>query len=186
MAQGQINRIGPLNDLTATSPPTQLEVVSVTTEKESGIAKLRENIATIQVRVEENRVKIAGMVDEPEKKRKRLEAEEEEAEEAERWIELEVRELQRLIEAEKDEEKKDKIAVSSLVQVAGYNKRRDMYNKAACTKLMAMYRGVQGVSTIQAYHRAQHQIRFDGTAVAAAGTGIDSGSGTGTGAGSGE
>ena len=64
VAQGQINRIGPLNDLTATSPPTQLEVVSVTAEEESDIAKLHENVATIQVRIEENRVKIAEMVEE--------------------------------------------------------------------------------------------------------------------------
>jgi hypothetical protein len=64
VGQGQINRIGPLNDLTATSPPTQLEVVSVTAEEESDIAKLHENVATIQVRIEENRATMAEMVDE--------------------------------------------------------------------------------------------------------------------------
>ena len=93
------------------------------------------------------------------------------------WRCMELIELERLIEAEESEEKKDKIAVKSLVKVAGYNKRRHLYNRGDCIELMTMYK-VQGVSAIQAYYRALDQVLYDGkgAAVAAAGTGSDSGS----------
>ena len=59
VAQGQVDRIEPPNDPTATSPPTQVEVAAATAGEGIYRAILRQNIATIQVRIDENRVKIA-------------------------------------------------------------------------------------------------------------------------------
>ena len=109
--------------------------------------------------------------------------------------------LERLIEAEESEGKKDEIAVESLIKMTGHN-------EADCTEYLAMSK-LEGVSTMQAYHKAlatataeeeraavavgiwhQQQVNRrqleEGRAAAAVGTGTDSGSGTGTGAGSGK
>ena len=101
---------------------------------------------------------------------------------------LESEELKRLVEAEESEEGKDAAAAKYLIKVTGYSKE-------VCDELIRMEK-VQGVNTIQAYHRAvselnQAQQEYYGTlerreALAAAGTGTDSGSGTGVGAGSGK
>jgi hypothetical protein len=98
---------------------------------------------------------------------------------------LESEELKRLVEAEESEERKDAAATKYLIKVTGYSEE-------ACAELIRMEK-VQGVSTIQAYHRAVNELNQAQQEHyrtlepgAAAGTATYSGSGTGAGSGSGK